>query len=106
MVDVEAGKLRLTVRELIAIIVALVAVGWGIAPKIWGAATWKDGVDQNLQQINQHLQQEDRRLEWLMEHNPDSKEVPQSLTRSIAKNSIPEDAENNRPQDALIPLRP
>lgn len=101
----EAGKLRLTIRELLAIIVAIAAIGWAIAPKIWGAATWKDGVDQNLQQINRHLDEEDKRLDWLIQHNPDASQAPMSFKQTDTSSSVDLAVDNPR-QDAQIPVNP
>ena len=78
MVQMEAGNLKLTVREFLLIIAALLGVGWGASQQIWGVAIWKDGVDQKLSVILDHQKEQDQKLQWLMDHNPDGNSRPMS----------------------------
>lgn len=96
MVDMEAGNLRITMRELSRGIVLLVGVGLTIAGGVWTAATWKTSLEEHLNRIDDHLHNEDEqiieqnhKLQWLIDNHPSAKDAP-TKGRPMSRNMQPD----------------
>lgn len=64
----DAARLNISVKHVFQIAAFLVTLGVGMAGGVYGAVTWKAGIENHLTNIDNRLQQQDEKLLWIMEN--------------------------------------
>jgi hypothetical protein len=113
MIDVEAGNVKMSVREVMRGLMVMGTVVVALCGFIWGVSAWKAGVENHLGKIDQHMDDQDKKLLWIMENmrRRDEQEAqPQSLPQKRPRGRAmlyPNFSQLSSPQqDAGIPTNP
>lgn len=112
--EMNAGKLNLTVREVAMILCVFISGAGTIVICAAAGSAWKESIEGKQQEIQDKLQlhqnqldEIERKLQWLIDHNPDVKESPLKGTpRSQSQYphlrvQLPQDAGNPAPYAAM-----